>query len=152
MSALLLRAYLASDGSGSILLHLWRRETAPEEGQAMTEPIERFGAPASEFSELFVERMRTRMAVSYHKYGPVAEAAGRIDALASLHQRLDRYRDDGNREWLVDAANFAMIESMFPQHPEAHYRATDSDESPGRTAVTERSRMTFVSGKPNEEL
>lgn len=28
-------------------------------------------------------------------------------------------------------ANFAMIEYMHPSHPQAHFRATGSDESPG---------------------
>jgi hypothetical protein len=33
----------------------------------------------------------------------------------------------------MDAGNCAMIEFMFPQHPNAHFRATDSTESPGRS-------------------
>jgi hypothetical protein len=38
----------------------------------------------------------------------------------------------GNAEYLVDAANFLMIEFMHPAHPAAHYRATDASGSPGR--------------------
>jgi len=71
--------------------------------------------------------------VSYHKYGPVAVAyPSRADALRSLEQRLAKYRETGNTEWLMDVANFAMIEYMHPSHPNAHFRATDTDESPGR--------------------
>lgn len=88
-------------------------------------------APESEFSPVFVQYMANRMAVSFHKYGLVADAP--IDAVASLRQRLERYLADGNTEWLVDAANFAMIEYMHPRHCEAHFSATSSDESPGRT-------------------
>jgi len=29
-----------------------------------------------------------------------------------------------------------MIEFMYPQHPDAHFRATDSDESPGIVGIT----------------
>lgn len=96
-------------------------------------PIEELGAPLTEFDETFVVGMRKRMAVSFHKYGPVAAAAGKVDALASLEQRLEKYRETGNTEWLMDAANFAMMEFMQPQHPQAHFRGTDADESPGRT-------------------
>jgi hypothetical protein len=102
----------------------------------MPEPIEAYGAPASEFCEPFADGMRRRMAVSFHKYGRVADAAGKMDAVASLKTRLAKYEEDGNIEWLMDVANFAMIEYMQPQHPDAHYRATDSDESPGRTVKT----------------
>lgn len=77
--------------------------------------------------------MVDRMSVSFHKYGPVAEAyPGKVNAVDSLVKRLDRYRETGNTEWLMDVANFAMIEFMHPAHPKAHYRATDSRESPGR--------------------
>lgn len=89
--------------------------------------------PASEFSEKFVQGMANRMMVSYCKYGAVAEAyPARVDAIASLKKRLDKYAETGNTEWLMDVANFAMIEFMHPRHDSAHFVATDSDKSPGR--------------------
>jgi hypothetical protein len=91
--------------------------------------------PASEFSEDFVEKMRARMAMAFYKYGPIKDAyPHKVSALESLRQRLQRYEETGNTEWLVDAANFAMIEFMLPSHKNAHFRATDSRESPGRAA------------------
>lgn len=98
------------------------------------------GVPPSEFSETFLQGMVNRMGVSFHKYGKVADAYPRaVDALASLEQRLARYRETGNTEWLMDVANFAMIEFMHPAHDRAHYAPTDSDASPGR-AVTHGDR------------
>jgi hypothetical protein len=89
--------------------------------------------PHSEFSQPFVQGMADRMGVSFCKYGRVAEAyPSRVDAIASLRARLDRYEATGNTEWLMDVANFAMIEYMHPRHQKAHFRATDSKESPGR--------------------
>ena len=89
--------------------------------------------PASEFSREFAQGMADRMAVSYCKYGAVAEAYPvRVDAIESLKKRLDKYAQDGNTEWLIDVANFAMIEFMHPRHHAAHFVATDSDRSPGR--------------------
>lgn len=95
------------------------------------------GIPYSEFSVDFVQGMANRMAVSFCKYGAVAEAyPAKVDALASLRQRLERYERDGNTEWLMDLANFAMIEFMHPRHDRAHFRATDSAESPGRVLAS----------------
>jgi hypothetical protein len=89
--------------------------------------------PDTEVSEPFIQGMRDRMGVSYCKYGAVADAyPSRVDALASLRQRLEKYAADGNTEWLMDVANFAMIEFMHPRHERAHFKATDSDQSPGR--------------------
>lgn len=102
----------------------------------MTTPIEELGAPASEFNEDFVQGMRTRIAVSFHKYGLVKDGAAVTNMLASLEVRLARYRETGNTEWLMDVANMAMIEFMHPRHPDAHYRPTDSNESPGRVSAS----------------
>ena len=94
--------------------------------------------PASELSAEFLQGMADRMGVSYCKYGAVAEAyPHRVDAIASLRARLERYETTGNTEWLMDVANFAMIEFMHPRHPRAHFKATDSKESPGRKWVGE---------------
>lgn len=91
------------------------------------------GVPPTEFSEQFLAGMVARMGMSFHKYGRVAEAyPDNIDALASLRERLSKYRATGNTEWLMDVANFAMIEFMYPRHDNAHFEATDSVDSPGR--------------------
>ena len=85
----------------------------------------------SEFSESFVKAMKNRMVVSFHKYGPIVEAFGRIDWLESLQQRILKYMETGNSEYLVDVANFAMIQ--FMQDGPAKFKPTDSSGSPGRT-------------------
>lgn len=94
---------------------------------------EDLNVPEGEFSTEFVQGMADRMAISHAKYGHVcAEAVKKFDPVANLLVRLKKYQDTGNTEWLMDVGNCAMIEFMFPQHPEAHFRPTDSDESPGR--------------------
>lgn len=100
-------------------------------------------APDTEFSTTFAQGMANRMAVSYHKYGLVAEAYPvKVDAIESLKTRLKLYMEGGevkgvtiqpgNTEYLMDVANFAMIEFMYPKHPKAFFKATDSSGSPGR--------------------
>jgi len=91
-----------------------------------------------EFSERFVDLMRAAMLTSYHKYGAVAEAyPERVKALASLKVRLDKYAETGNAEYLVDVANFAMIEFMHPALASAYYIATSDADSPGRVLANE---------------
>src|SRR3990167_8556589 len=85
-----------------------------------------------QFSVQFLQGMLDRMAVSYFKYGPVtSESLEGRDTHATLELRWQRYLHDGNREWLMDVANFAMIEFMVPQHPLEHYKDTEGEESPG---------------------
>lgn len=87
----------------------------------------------TEFSEDFVEGMRNRMLASFYKYGPIAEGfPKKVSALGSLQDRLREYARTKNTEFLIDAANFAMIEFMYPAMNEAFFEATDSDRSPGR--------------------
>jgi hypothetical protein len=80
--------------------------------------------------------MRAAMLVSAYKYGEVSEAyPERVNAIESLGLRLAKYAETGNVEYLVDVANFAMIEFMHPRHAKAHFKATDADGSPGRVAT-----------------
>lgn len=96
--------------------------------------IDDSGMPPSERSKTFLQGMVARMGVSFHKYGKVADAyPKKVHALDSLKVRLAKYEEDGNTEWLMDVANFAMIEFMHPAHPDAHFAPQDSDTSPGRT-------------------
>ncbi len=88
--------------------------------------------PPSEFSPEFIQHMADSMSVSWYKYGKVRDAKGKVDLIDSIERRLKKYQSTGNTEWLVDVANFAMMEFMFPSHSEAHFKGTDSGESPGR--------------------
>lgn len=91
---------------------------------------------ATEFSEPFVQGMKDRMAVSFYKYGPLAAAyPHKVSAVASLQDRLRKYAETKNTEYLIDAANFAMIEFMHPSIEGAFFAGTDDDGSPGRRAA-----------------
>lgn len=91
---------------------------------------------ATEFDEAFVQGMRHRMAVSFYKYGPLRDAfPHKVSALASLQDRLRKYAETKNTEYLIDAANFAMIEFMAPSVEGAFFAGTDDDGSPGRRST-----------------
>jgi hypothetical protein len=96
-----------------------------------------------ETSRRFHDMMDNAMMVSFYKYGAVAEGfPERLNALESLQLRLRYYVESdlkrgiapGNVEYLVDAANFAMIEFMHPKRTDAVLIHTDADGSPGRVA------------------
>lgn len=96
-----------------------------------------------DWSADFIHYMQNRIVASHYKYGWMSESypTGLADAIKSLEKRLALYKETGNTEWLVDLANFAMIEFMFPQHKDAHFRATDSDESPGLAGISAKELM-----------
>lgn len=93
------------------------------------------------FSPQFIQHMVNAMIFAHHKYHSTPKEKltflhktkqhDKINALGNLQTRIEKYVADGNTEWLVDVANMAMIEFMFPSHPKAHFRPTGSEESPG---------------------
>lgn len=90
-----------------------------------------------DFSDSFVSKMKNRVVVSHYKYGWMKDTYPELaDAVACLEQRLAMYKETGNLENLVDLANFAMIEYMYPRHPAAHFQGTDSDQSPGLVGIS----------------
>ena len=96
------------------------------------------GVPLTEFDPDFVVRMLQAMMVSYHKYGRVADAYPlRFDAASDVRARMAKYRQTGNKHYLADAANFAMIESMHPSpEREAAWGGNTAADSPGRTTAS----------------
>lgn len=91
------------------------------------------GTPDSEFSSDFVAKMVRCMMVSHRKYGLVAAAyPDKMDAMADIRARRSEYGRTANLWFMVDVANFAMIEAMRPGKPEAYWGVNDADSSPGR--------------------
>ena len=93
-----------------------------------------------EYSEEFDKLRKNRVEVSYYKYGSAKDNFSSdlhlVDAIKSHNACLEKYKKTGNTEYLLDAANYLMFEYMYPQHPNAHFRATGSDESAGIAGVS----------------
>lgn len=84
------------------------------------------------YSVRFDNLRQTRCAVSLYKYGPgKRNFPDRVDAIATMEQCIQKYRDTHNTEYLLDAANYLMFEFMFPKDKEARFTPTDSSESAG---------------------
>jgi hypothetical protein len=84
-----------------------------------------------EYSERFDGLRRNACKVSFYKYGPAKKnfLEGRVDAIKSLEKKLAAYKRTGNTEYLVDVANYAMFEFMYPLHAAAHFTPTDDDRA-----------------------
>lgn len=85
----------------------------------------------TEYSTSFDEHRKKAMINSYYKYGPARKNYQEhrcIDAVANIRKRLERYEETGNTEFLVDVANFAMLEFMFPSKDGAGYKPTGADD------------------------
>ncbi len=85
-----------------------------------------------EYSEEFDKLRKSRVEVSYYKYGAARDnfGAGRVDAIGSLELCLDKFKKTGNTEYLLDVANYAMFRYMYP-FPGEYFKATDSKDSAG---------------------
>lgn len=86
-----------------------------------------------EYSDRFDTLRKNRVEASYYKYGPAKTNFGDklVNAVGSHNMCVQKYEETGNTEYLLDAANYLMFEFMYPQHENAHFKATDSDESAG---------------------
>lgn len=89
------------------------------------------GVPEDQIDRSFIQGMLDRMLVGFHKYGHMRRRHDRPDNLKNVEARVKQYKKTGNTEWLMDAANFLMMEFAVPSHANAHFRPTDSHESPG---------------------
>lgn len=72
--------------------------------------------PKTEYSLDFDEKRKNRVAMSFHKYGSAAINFGRklVDAIPTMQRCIDKYKETGNTEYLLDAGNYIMFEYMYP--------------------------------------
>ncbi len=111
--------------------------------EAINSYVSAAGVPTTEFDADFAVKMISAMMVSYHKYGLVAKAyPAQYDARSDVRARMAKYRETGNKHYLVDAANFAMIEAMHPSREGSHWGGNEASDSPGRAAVSGRAMVT----------
>lgn len=95
---------------------------------------------SSEYSMRFDELRKNRVETSYFKYGSAKKnfSTGNVNASETMKLCVDKYKETGNTEFLVDASNYLMFEFMYPQHEKAYFRATDSSESAGIVGISEK--------------
>ena len=85
-----------------------------------------------DFSTEFIEKMKNAIEMSHYKYGWMSNTYPELaQAVKCIQERLELYLKTHNTEYLVDVANFAMIEYKFPSFDDAQYIPQDSSKSPG---------------------
>ena len=105
--------------------------------------------PRDHINEEFIQGMLDRMAFGFHNYGHVKEQFPHIhDALGNLALRVKTYRKTKNLEFLMDAANYSMIEFSRPRLKGAFFTPTSREESPGSI---HRKEKKIVKGKDDTE-
>lgn len=97
-------------------------------------------APKTQFSIPFIQGMLNRVAVGFFRYGDnnnKKNSTNKVKRL-SVEQRiarvLDKYHKTGNTEFLIDVANYAMLEFLNPEKRDATFNPSDSDPTPSIAA------------------
>ena len=87
---------------------------------------------SQDWSLAFIEHMKNAIEMSHYKYGLASKTYPELaQAYKCIKERLELYEKTHNKEYLVDVANFAMLEFKYPAFSDAVYQPTDSDKSPG---------------------
>ncbi len=85
-----------------------------------------------DWSKEFITKMENAIETSHYKYGWMSDTYPELaQAAKCIQERLYLYNKTHNLDYLVDIANFAMIEYKHPCYPDAAYTPQDSDKSPG---------------------
>lgn len=85
-----------------------------------------------DFSEEFVTKMKNAIETSHYKYGWASKTYPELaQGINCIDDRIRAYKDTHNKDYLVDIANFAMLEYLYPMFEDAHYTPGDYDKSVG---------------------
>lgn len=84
---------------------------------------------STEWSQEFERLQRNRMFMGALRYGRLG-AAGKpqYDRCTDIKRRVSKYKDTGNLEYLVDAANLCQCEFVEGDHPNKHFSSADDGE------------------------
>lgn len=83
----------------------------------------------SEWDKEFETLMRNRLIMGAFRYGLLAEKNDTPhDNVGSAISRLNKYRESGNTELLVDVANICLVEFKCGHHPNKHFSSVDDGE------------------------
>lgn len=83
----------------------------------------------TEWSKDFEQLMRNRLIMGAIRYGRIGvNGKPQYDRIPSMIKRLQRYSENGNKEFLVDVANLCLLEFVECNHPHQHFHAIDENE------------------------
>jgi len=83
----------------------------------------------TEWSDVFEKLMRNRLIMGGIRYGRIGvKGKPQYDRVQSMIKRLQRYSENGNKEFLVDVANLCLLEFVECNHPCQHFHALGESE------------------------
>ena len=65
----------------------------------------------------FIQQMINRLIQGFWRYGPVKDKS----YMTKLHLEFKNYKKTGNRESLLNIANYAILESLCPENKKFHW-------------------------------
>jgi len=83
----------------------------------------------TEWSPKFEQLMRNRLLMGALRYGTMEEKRKRVvlwDLIGAIEKKLEHYKETGNLEYMVDIANYCLLEFEFGSHPKRHFAALDN--------------------------
>lgn len=83
----------------------------------------------SEWSPLFERLMRNRLLMGALRYGVLEykrKVGAKWDLVGAIEAKIHKYHETGNTEYLVDIANYALLEFECGAHPLKHFHALDN--------------------------
>lgn len=112
----------------------WRRHCGMEEIEEYIDKNKFCTVPDIEeikklsFNEDFVKLMNNRMVMGFFRYGNRHAKKSPMNNIKSAERRIELYKQSGNLEFLLDAANMLRMEFEIPQHPHASFNPQDDGE------------------------
>ncbi|MES2598613.1 MAG: hypothetical protein V4662_24980 [Verrucomicrobiota bacterium] len=83
----------------------------------------------SEWSPEFEQLMRNRLLMGALRYGVLEQKrrfGNKWDLMGAVKEKVKLYEDSGNTEYLVDIANYVLLEFECGHHPTKHFAALDN--------------------------
>lgn len=108
--------------------NLWRWKCGMSENENI--PINSMESlKLSEWDDHFEQLMRNRLVMGAIRYGRIGVVGKpQYDRVTSMIKRLQKYADNGNKEFLVDVANLCLLEFVECNHSKQHFHAVDEQE------------------------
>jgi hypothetical protein len=83
----------------------------------------------TEWSPEFERLMRNRLLMGALRYGVLEEKRKRTkpwDLMGAVEKKIALYHETGNTEYLVDIANYCLLEFVCGKRPDKHFTALDN--------------------------
>ena len=117
----------AAPGEQEALLNLWRWKCGLPEVSLLSERKKSLEElRITQWNPKFEKYMRNRLIMGGIRYHPFDDSRQmQWNFMQGLYKSIGQYEVTGNTEFLVDCANYCLLEFTFGTHPKKHWHAND---------------------------